>query len=126
MRSRLARWIRSREQRDGWRSWRSWTCLKKLEKLENVEQWKHRDGLTKTTKDKMYRTIVDGFVKQCNGTGVTLNAVGEAELNARCVDVVTGKGLPWSAVRRAREEELKYLRDLSLYEEVDGQTALVK
>ena len=36
---------------------------------------------------------------------------------------ITGKELPWSEVRQAREQELKYLRDSGLYENVDEREA---
>ena len=35
-----------------------------------------------------------------------------------CVHDITGKSLPWSAIRQAWEEELKYLRDLGIYEKL--------
>ena len=40
-----------------------------------------------------------------------------------CIDDVTGKELPWHAVRKAREQELKYLRDHRVYEKVDEREA---
>ena len=36
------------------------------------------------------------------------------------------KELPWHAVRKARELELKYLRDLGVYEKVDEKEAVTK
>ena len=35
----------------------------------------------------------------------------EEEQDVICIDDVIGKELPWHAVRKARERELKYLRD---------------
>ena len=43
-----------------------------------------------------------------------------------CVDDITGKELPWQAVRRAREQEMKYLRALGVYEKVDKREATAK
>ena len=43
-----------------------------------------------------------------------------------CVDDITGKELPWHAVRKAREPELKYLRDLEVCEKVDERDATAK
>ena len=34
--------------------------------------------------------------------------------------------MPWHAVRKARELELKYLRDLGVYEKVDEKEAVEK
>ena len=39
---------------------------------------------------------------------------------------ITGKELPWHAVRKARELELKYLRDFGVYEKVDEKEAVAK
>ena len=48
------------------------------------------------------------------------------ELDVVCFDDVTGKELPWCEVRKARELELKYLRDLGVYEKVDEKEAVEK
>ena len=42
--------------------------------------------------------------------------VEEEEQDVICFDDITSKELPWHAVRKARELELKYLRDLGVYE----------
>ena len=52
--------------------------------------------------------------------------MAEQDWNVRCVDDITGKELPWTAVGRAREEELKYLQDLGVYEKFDERTAIAK
>ena len=46
------------------------------------------------------------------------------EQDVVCFDDVTGRELPWSAVRKARELELRYLRDLGVYEKVDDKEAI--
>ena len=50
----------------------------------------------------------------------------EQEQDVVCFDDITGKELPWHAVREARELELKYLRDLGVYEKVDEKEAVEK
>ena len=50
----------------------------------------------------------------------------EQEQDVMCCDDITGKELPWHAVRKARELGLKYLRDLGLYEKVDEKEAVAK
>ena len=50
----------------------------------------------------------------------------EQEQDVICFDDITGKELPWYAVRKARELELKYLRDLGVYEKVDEKEAVEK
>ena len=50
----------------------------------------------------------------------------EQEQDVICFDDITGKELPWHAVRKAREWELKYLRDLGVYEKVDEKETVEK
>ena len=49
--------------------------------------------------------------------------MAEEDLNARCVDDITGKELPWTAVLRAREDPFSIF---GKYEEVDERTAIAK
>ena len=49
-------------------------------------------------------------MKQSKRTSATLNGVAEEKMNVRCVDDVTGKELPCSAVRRTREEEQEFIK----------------
>ena len=44
----------------------------------------------------------------------------------KCFDVNIGKGLPLQAVKQAREQELKCLRELRVCEKVDEHAALAK
>ena len=48
------------------------------------------------------------------------------DLNVRRADDITGKELPWTALRRACEVEFKYLRSLGVYEKVDERNAIAK
>ena len=50
----------------------------------------------------------------------------EQERDVTCFDDITGNDLPGHVVREARELELKYLRDLGVYEKVDEKEAVVK
>ena len=50
----------------------------------------------------------------------------EQEQDVTCFDDITGKELPWHALRKARELELKYLRDLGVYEKADEKEAVAK
>ena len=43
-----------------------------------------------------------------------------------CFDDITGKELLWWAVKEPREKELKYLRELGVYEKVDERAAVAK
>ena len=53
-----------------------------------------------------------------------LAGAGEEDEFIRCFDDITGKELHWQAVKEAREKELKYLRELGVYEEVDERAAV--
>ena len=50
----------------------------------------------------------------------------EEEEVIRCYDDTSGKELLWQAVKQAREQELKYLRELGVYEKVDELAAVAK
>ena len=67
-----------------------------------------------------------GFTKQCKRRKETLSAVAEKDLDVLWVDDVTGKEWPWPAVRRARHEELKDLRELGVDEQVNEQAAIAR
>ena len=43
-----------------------------------------------------------------------LAGAGEEDEFIKCFDDVTGKELPWQAVKQAREKELKCLRELGV------------
>ena len=43
-----------------------------------------------------------------------------------CIDDVTSKELQWHEVRQAREQALKYLRDIGVYEKVDEPEAMAQ
>ena len=56
-----------------------------------------------------------------------LLATGDGEnQRVQFVDDITGKDLPWSEVRQAREHELKHLRDFGVFEKVDEREAIEK
>ena len=55
-----------------------------------------------------------------------LAGAGEEDTFIECFDDITGKELPWQAVKQAREQELKFLRELGVYEKVDEDAAVAK
>ena len=55
-----------------------------------------------------------------------LAGAGEEDEFIKCNDDITGKELSWQAVKEAREKELKYLRELDVYEKVDERAAVAK
>ena len=48
--------------------------------------------------------------------GATLAEACEEHECIQCSDDITGKELSWQAVKEAREKELKYLRELGVYD----------
>ena len=55
-----------------------------------------------------------------------LAGAGEEDKIIKCFDDVTGKELPWQAVKEACEKELKCLRELGVCDKVDERTAVAK
>ena len=55
-----------------------------------------------------------------------LAGAGEEDEIIKCFDDITGKELLWQAVKEAGEKELKYLRELGVYEKVDERAAVAK
>ena len=55
-----------------------------------------------------------------------LAGAGDEDEFFKCFDDITGKELPWQSVKETREKELKYLRELGVYEKVDERAAVAK
>ena len=55
-----------------------------------------------------------------------LAGAGDEDEFFKCFDDITGKELPWQGVKETREKELKYLRELGVYEKVDERAAVAK
>ena len=93
-------------------------------KLENC---KIDEEMWCQTEEKLCKSIIKGLARG-NHERHTMLADGEEEQeqDVICFDDITGKELPWHAVRRAREWELKYLRDLGVFEKVDEKEAVAK
>ena len=65
----------------------------------------------------MCKSITRGLVKRNHEKHTMLAEVEEEqEQDVICFDDITGKELPWHAVRKAQELELKYPRDLGVYD----------
>ena len=79
--------------------------------------------------ERLCKSILKGLARRNHEKYTMLADVEEAQERGQdvvCFDDVTGKELPWRAVRKARELELKYLRDLGVYEKVDEKEAIEK
>ena len=98
----------------------------KLGKLENC---KINEKMCRRSEEKLCKSIIKGLARRNHERHTMLANAEEAqerEQDVVCFDDITGKELPWHAVRKARELELKYLRDLGVYEKVDEKEAVAK
>ena len=75
--------------------------------------------------EKLCKSILKGLARRKREKHALLVDVEERrEQYVICIDDITGKELPWHAVRKARELELKYWRDLGVYEKVNEKEAV--
>ena len=111
----VKKWKRGQgeERRDGWsQHWKSWKIAKTDE-----EMWCRSD-------ETLCKSIMKGLARRSSeGHAMLEDVEEEQEQDVTCFDDITGKELPWHAVRKARELELKYLRDLGVYEKADEKEA---
>ena len=97
-----------------WKSWKIGNC-------------KSDEGMLSQSEERLCRSIITGLARRNHERHTMLADVEEEqEQDVICFDDITGKELPWHAVRKARELELKYLRDLGVYEKVDEKEAVEK
>ena len=95
--------------------------------MENLENCENNEEDMSQSEEKSCKSIISGLVKRNHEKHTVLADVGEKqEQDVICSNDNTGKELPWHAVREARELELKYLRDLGVYEKVDEKEAVEK
>ena len=96
----------------------------KVGRLENLEG---DEKMLSQGEERLCRSIIKGLARRNHEKRTMLADVEEEqEQDVLCFDDITGKELPWRAVRKARELELKYLRDLGVYEKVDEKEAVEK
>ena len=70
--------------------------------------------------------VIRGPARRNHENNAPLAEVEEQGQMILCIDDVTGKELLWQAVRQAREQELRYLRELGVYEKFDEQGAVAQ
>ena len=75
--------------------------------------------------ERLCKSIIRGLVER-NHEEHTMLWEEKQEQDVICFDDITGKELPWHEVRGVRELELKYLRDLRVYQKVDEKEAVEK
>ena len=83
------------------------------------EDMRHCEG-------ELCKLIIKGFARHHRERDALLATAEEENHRVHCFDDITGKEHPWCEVRQAQEQELKYLRDLRVYEKVDDRDVIAK
>ena len=97
----------------------------KFGKLGELENCKSNREMLSQSEEKLCRLIIKGLARRNHERHTMLADVEkEQEQDVICFDYITGKELPWHEVRKARKLELKYLRDLGVYEKIDEREAV--
>ena len=99
----------------------------KFGKVGTLENCRADHEVQCRSEEKLCKSIIKGLTRRNHEKHTMLARVEkerEQEQHVICVDDITGKELPWHAVRKARELELKYLRDLGVYEKIDEKEAV--
>ena len=77
------------------------------------------------SEERLCKSIMKGLARRNRERHAMLADVEEEqEQYVICFDDITGKELPWHAVRKARKLELKYIRDLRVYGKADEKEAV--
>ena len=92
----------------------------KFGKIGKLEICKIDEEMCRRSEENLCKSILKGLANRSREKHAMLADVEEEqEQDVICIDDITGKELLWHAVRQARELELKYLRDLGVYEKDD-------
>ena len=98
-------------------------------KYGKLKNYKSDEKMLNQGEERLCRSILKGLARRNHEKHTLLADVEEKqeqEQDVVCIDDVTGKELPRHAVRKARELELKYLRDLGVYEKIVEKEAVEK
>ena len=99
----------------------------KTGKVGKLENCKTDEEMWSQSEERLCKSIIEGLARRNRERHKMLADVAEEqEQDVICFDDITSKELLWHAVRKARELELKYLRDLGVYEKVDEKEAVAK
>ena len=82
------------------------------------------DGVT--TEGRFCKSIMKGVSRRKRQRHAMFAEMEEENQDVVCVDNITGKDLPWHALRKARAPELKFLRDFRVHEKVDEREAIAQ
>ena len=86
--------------------------LEKLEKFEKSENSRTDEERKDQDEENLCRSIIKGLARRSRKKHTILAEVEEEDPCVLCTDYVNLKELPGDEVRQAREQELKYFRDL--------------
>ena len=92
-------------------------------KVGKLENQRIDEEMRSQSEERLCKSIIKGLARRHREKHAML---AEVEQDVIRFDDITGKELPWHAVRKARELELKYLRDLGVYEKNDENEAVAQ
>ena len=99
----------------------------KTGKVGQLENRKVDEEMWCQSEVKLRKSIKKSLARRNReGHAMLADVEEEQEQDVICFDDITGKELPWHAVRKARELELKCLRDLGVYEKFYEKEAVAK
>ena len=97
-------------------------CCEKMEHT-HVSPRPLDEEMWSQSEERLFKSIIKGLARRNRERHATLADVEEdQEQDVMCFEDITSK----HAVRKARELELKYLRDFGVYEKVDEKEAVAK
>ena len=76
--------------------------------------------------ERLCKPIVERLASRDQEKHAMLADVEKEDQDVICFDDIPGKELLWHAMRKVRELELKYLRDLGVYEKINETEAVAQ
>ena len=98
----------------------------KIGKVGKLKNYRIDEEMRRQSEERLCKSIMKGLARRDREKHEMLAEVKEKEQDVICFDDITGNKLPWYAVRKARELDLKYLRDLGVYEKIDENEAVAQ
>ena len=93
-------------------------------KIGKLENYMIDEEMRSQSEESLCKSIMKGLTRRNREKHAMLAEVEEKEQDVIYFDDITGKELLWHALRQARELELKYLRDLGVYDKIDENEAV--
>ena len=98
----------------------------KLETVGKSENSKTGEESKDQDEEQWCKSSIKRLARRHREEHAILAEVGEVDQRFLCFDDATSKDLLWHEVRQSRDQQLKYLRDLGVYEQVDEREAIAQ